>query len=851
MTVSDARRRIDQLRSELNRHNFLYYVEAKPVVSDREYDLLYDELKKLEEQHPDLITPDSPTQRVGGAPLKEFRSVRHELPMLSLEKVDASDLPTKDDEPEYYRRIRLQDENTLEQLRKFDETIRIALHQQTIRYVLEPKVDGVSISVHYRDGVLVLGATRGDGNTGDDITANIKTIKNIPLRLNTPHPPPYLEVRGEAYMPTVAFEALNAELELTGEKVFPNARNATAGTLKQLDPKVVAARPVCAVFYAVGVMDGISFATHAETLAGLKSLGLPVQTAWWVRDGIDPIIECYRDEVVCHYDESRDLRSRMPYDIDGVVLKIDDRAHWEQIPQKRATPGYARVHKPIPWISGAETVITAITIQVGRTGVLTPVAELKPVFVQGSTVARATLHNANEIREKDIRIGDTVIVRKAGMVIPEVVEVVKDKRKSGTEPFDFVAHLQNKCPACGNPISKQKVCAGKKEEVAWRCENIAGCPAQRARRIALFAQRSALDIEGLGGVVAEKLSDTGLVKDPVSLFGVTVGPLAALNLGTPDEPRIFGEKNATRVIDALERARTFPLSRWLHALGIPDVGEKIAYELARLHRDFEDLATSKLLMSLVLLLEAEHGKRLAKDRVLKERAGKEVEARQADRDAELDRRLLQNLSLKAQADREKAKLVSEIESLRRQRDQWMQTLTREADEKFKKNITSITGKIEGRERKLCRIGLSPEISGTVARSVLDYFASPGGKNFLAQLKQFGISPQGEPRQRGVSVARDAVMGKIFVLTGSLDDMSRDEATAEIRKRGGDVAAAVSKNTDYVVVGEEPGASKLRDAEKHGVAQISGATLVKMLGLTGPGRTMTKHSEELPVQQTFL
>lgn len=845
MNESEAETRAGWLRTELSRHNRLYYVEARPEITDREYDRLYDELKSLERRFPAVVTPDSPTQRVGGQPLKEFRSVRHALPMLSLEKVEASEVPSKDDEPDYHRRIRLQDENTLEQLRKFDETVRQTLHRQSVRYVLEPKVDGVSISVHYCDGLLVLGTTRGDGHVGDDITANIRTIRTIPLRLNSAHPPAYLEVRGEAYMSTAEFGELNAELALAGEKEFPNARNATAGTLKQLDPACVANRPISAVFYAVGVMEGIRFDTHADTLRGLQELGLPTQSLWWECEGIGEVIDCYRKDIVCGYDETRDLRSRLPYEIDGVVLKLDQRADWEKLPPKRATPGYARVHKPIPWIAGEETVVQDITIQVGRTGVLTPVAELKPVFVQGSTIARATLHNADEIRLKDIRIGDTVLVRKAGMVIPEVVEVCRDKRKPGAEPFDFVAHLQNKCPACGSVIIKQKISAGKKEEVAWRCDNIAGCPAQRARRIALFAQRSALDITGVGGVVAEKLAETGLVQDPVDLFEVGVGPLASLNLGTQVNPRLFGEKNAAKVREALDRARALPLARWLHALGIPDVGEKIAYELARLHRDFADLAGSDLLKAIRTLNEVRESlhalRKRSSGRLQSPEAELELSRRRADEAeaavrAALQRRVCDNPALKRQAEAERVELEADIASLADQ-------AARAPDAKQK---TQLRSRIKSREKRLMTAGLSDEISQGVARNILDFFSSPPGRSLLARLARSGINPAGEAGTQDVSSGGDDVAGRSFVLTGTLDSMSRDEATALIRKKGGEVVGSVSKRTDYVVVGRDPGGNKLRDAEKLGVAQIDEGRFVEMVGATRPERP-----PQPPVQATLF
>ena len=812
MKKQEAQNRISLLRSEINKHNQLYYVEAEPSISDSEYDILYNELRKLETEFPELLSPDSPTQRVGGAPLKEFNSVRHEMPMLSLEKVDTSEKPDKEEVPDFHSRIRLQDENTLQELRRFDETNRKSLQVPKVGYVLEPKVDGVSISVHYRDGVLVLGATRGDGTTGDDITANIKTIRNIPLRLTTKSPPAYIEVRGEAYIPTKAFEKLNTEFEATGEKTFPNARNATAGTLKQLDPRSAAKRPVSAVFYAVGIIKGIDFETHADTLRELKNLGLPVQEYWWECEDIEDVIHRYMHNVVCKYNEKHDLRSKLPYDIDGIVLKIDNRSYWSRITQKTNTPGYARVHKPIPWISGEETIIRDITIQVGRTGVLTPVAELEPVFVQGSTVSRATLHNEDEITRKDIRIGDTVIVRKAGMVIPEVVEVVKNKRSRNAESFDFKEHIHNKCPACGGLISRQKVSAGQKEEVAWRCDNVAGCPAQRVCRIELFAQRSALDIEGLGGVVAEKLVESGMAKEPLDLFDLKKDQLGALNLGTKDEPRIFGVKNATKIVTALERARSIPLSRWLHALGIPNVGEKIAYELARLHRNFVDLSTSPLLKALI-----DEGKQ------------------NLPLQTELENRIAQNAALRAQANDEKKLIYEQIEALRTEMARIVKQITSTTREEnatlysLKKQRDSIKGKIATRERRLPTAGLSEEIASVVAYSVLTFFKSDQGKKFLTDLKRHGISPQGELGQQIKQAENTTLIGKTFVLTGNLEAMSRHEAAEQIRRLGGNMVGSVSKNTDYVVIGKEPGTTKINDAERLDIPQINEEQFLGMIG----------------------
>ena len=605
MSESDAQtvsERAARLRRELEEHNRRYYVEAEPSISDYEYDRLFSELTGIEKQHPELADPDSPTQRVGGAPVGGFARIEHLVPMLSLEKVDASDHPDTDEQPDRALRSREQDENTLPKLVDFNGTIRKILSRDSVEYLMEPKVDGVSIGVHYRHGKLELGVTRGDGRFGDDITANLRTVRGIPLRLAMDNPPALLEVRGEAYISTRDFEKLNEKLAAAGEKTFPNARNATAGTLKQLDPRLVATRPISAVFYAIGACEGISFETHAEMLEALAAFGLPTQRKWWLCEDIEAVLRCYRDEVVCGYDESRDLRTRLPYDIDGVVLKVNRIADWALIPAKTRAPGYAIVHKPVPWITPAETILRDITIQVGRTGVLTPVAELDPIFVQGSTISRATLHNEDEIRRKDIRIGDTVIVRKAGMVIPEVVEVVnKERRSADSAPFDFLAFTGGKCPACGGPVAKEMVSGGATEEVAWRCQNVASCPAQLTRRLEYFAQRKALDIASLGGIVAEKLVERGLVKEPLDLFDLTLDQLATLNLGTDEEPRIFGAKNSAKIIEALERARTLPLHRWILALAIPDVGEQTAYDLTQFHRSLEEISESPLLRAVLNL----------------------------------------------------------------------------------------------------------------------------------------------------------------------------------------------------------------------------------------------------------
>ena len=820
MTHAEAKKRRAELADEIRRHDRAYYVEGRQIITDREYDLLFKELQELEKRFPDLITTESPTQRVGGAPSEKFTRVKHLVPMLSLDKIAASDHPTKDEEPDRDKRNRAQDENTLAELRAFDATIRKQLGRDKVQYIIEPKVDGVSISVHYRHGKLALGVTRGDGTEGDDITANLKTVRGIPLELNLNNPPALLEVRGEAYISIKEFDALNAKLAAAGEKTFPNARNATAGTLKQLDPRLVALRPIRAVFYAVGAVDGIEFKTHSEMLETLARFGLPTQKLWWVCDGIEEVLKIYADKVVAHYDEDRDLRRQLPYEIDGIVLKVNTLADWPRIPGRSRAPGYAIVHKPVPWITPAETVLKAITVQVGRTGVLTPVAELEPVFVQGSTIARATLHNEDEIRRKDIRIGDTVVIRKAGMVIPEIFEVVKTKRPPGAQEFDLFAHVGGKCPACGGPIAKDKIRTGRAElplslvngdaqqrvttennEVAWRCQNIAGCPAQLTRRVEYFAQRKALDLESLGDSVAEKLVERGLVKEPLDLFDLKLEVLGKLNLGTDDEPRTFGEKNATKILEALQRAKTAPLSRWIHALAITDVGESTALELAKLHRDLDALADSKLLR-----LIADEGKK------------------SAELQTEIEQIVSRNPALKLEAEHQKKKFQTEI-------DRFQTELKNLEENKSASNSqlrASLKNKIKTRENRLLTVGLSEEIGPVVAKSIINFFSSASGRSILSRLQALGIHPVGNiENQNDAEAGAVLFLGKTFVLTGTLPTLTREEATAKIEALGGKVTGSVSKKTDFVLAGAEAG-SKLAKAQELGVKILEESEFLAMI-----------------------
>jgi DNA ligase (NAD+) len=791
VTETKAKARIKFLRMEINRHDALYYVNAQPEISDRAYDALYEELQQLEAQHPQLLTADSPTQRVGGSPADGFRRVNHILPMLSLGKTFHSRQPDRTTVPDWFGRSVQQDENTLPQLLAFDADIRRRLGRDTVAYVMEPKVDGVSIGVHYRHGTLTLGVTRGDGQSGDDITANLRTVRAIPQQLAMPNPPALIEFRGEAYMSTDDFAELRRQQVAAGEKPFDNARNATAGTLKQLDSRIVAQRPIRAVFYAVGVCEGIEFETHERVLESLSRFGLPTQRRWWCRQGMDEVIDVYRNEVVCHYDNKRDLRCEVPYQIDGIVIKVNNRGDAQRIPSKTREPGDAIVHKPITWIATAETVLRDITIQVGRTGVLTPVAELVSVELEGSTISRATLHNEDEIHRKDIRVGDTVVIRKAGMVIPEVVEVVESKRSPLSKTFDFGAHIGDKCPVCHGPIEKERVSAGDKDEVAWRCKNVAGCPAQQTRRIEYFSQRKALDIESLGSIVAEKLVERGVVKEPLDLFDLTKERLAKLNLGTGDEKRVFGEKNAARVIEALDRARMLPLHRWIHALAIPDVGEQTAFDLASFFADLSTLAESSLLRD-----TAELGRL---------------------------RQKFENNSVK------KGETLSKAEKLARKREQ--EEAKRLGNPIGRRLIQAGFARPSGEDKQARTQDWQARtlVGPASAKAIVDWADSDHGRRALRRMKELKLAPQGQsmaPVSKGAN-RRNVLSDKTFVLTGTLSTLSRDEASSLIREAGGKVTDSVTKHIDYVLAGEDPGA-KLDKARALKVTVISESDFLEMI-----------------------
>jgi DNA ligase (NAD+) len=567
MTLAQARTRHEGVAAEIRRHDQLYYVQARPAISDQEYDRLYRQLLDLEEQFPQLQTADSPTQRVGGQPVKSFHPEKHREAMYSLD-------------------------NTYSQaeVRNFVARLQKLLPDERLTWIVEPKVDGLAVNLRYEHGALAVGATRGDGTTGDNITSNLKTIRSVPLKLRQPVPhslPAVLEVRGEVFMTREGFKKLNADRAAAGLETFANPRNAAAGSLKQLDPRIVAKRPLDAVFYGIGYVEGDAGPKrHDQWLRWLGEAGFKTPEKIWTCKS--------EDDLIAAIDDLDKIRHDFRYETDGAVIKLNDLASRQKVGFTAKAPRWAIAYKYAP--EQAHTRLNGITIQVGRTGVLTPVAELQPVFLSGSTISRATLHNEDEIKRKDIRIGDTVIIEKAGEVIPAVVGVVLSQRPPDAAPFDFLAHLGGKCPVCGQPVRRDPQFA------AWRCENI-HCPAQTTRRIEFFTARGALDIESVGGTVADKLVERKWVREPLDLFNLTVEKLAELNLGTEEAPRVFGRKNAEKAIHAIHRARAAPLGRWLFALAIPEIGKTTAGQLASFHDTIEEVAESPFLKDVIVYHE--------------------------------------------------------------------------------------------------------------------------------------------------------------------------------------------------------------------------------------------------------
>lgn len=677
---ASLRQRAAALRRDLEHHNRLYYAQDAPAITDAEYDRLFAELQQLEADHPELASPDSPTQRVGAAPLAEFAAVRHRSPMLSLANAFGE-----------------------EEVRAFDRRLRQALQAEHIEYTAEPKFDGLAVSLAYRDGVLVQGATRGDGATGEDVTPNLRTVRAIPLRLPQAADTRDLEVRGEVLMFREDFEALNARQRRAGHKTFVNPRNAAAGSLRQLDSRITASRQLRFFAYGVGVADGAGWRSQAQVMERLAALGFPVVKDRALVTGVDQMLD--------YYGKLGAKRERLPYGIDGVVYKVN-RLDWqERLGYVARAPRFALAHKYAA--EKQETEVLGIDVQVGRTGVLTPVARLKPVFVGGVTVTNATLHNEDELRRKDVRVGDTVVVRRAGDVIPEVVAVRRERRPSRTHEF----HMPDRCPVCGSAASRLP------GEAATRCTGGLFCRAQRIQALLHFKGRRAMDIEGLGDKLAEQLVELEMVASPADLYTLDADALAGLER--------MGEKSARNILASIERSRDTTLARFIFALGIPGVGEEVAKILARHVGSLEEF------------LQADWA-RIAGDK----------------------------------------EAVRKDNAKRKRRGQALEAVPLE--------------------------GVGPEITESVRQFLQE-------KHNLDVIRRLTARATGV-RLRAAPRAARAVAAKTFVLTGTLPGLSRDAAKSLIESKGHKVAGSVSKNTDYVVAGDEPG-SKLERARELGVTVL--------------------------------
>ena len=667
MTEKEAAARMKHLAAEITKNSRLYYDLDAPVISDYDYDMMFKELKELEEKYPSLADPNSPTKRVGGEAATGFEPVTHTVPLGSLSDVFDFD-----------------------EVRAFVE--RTKAFDAECGYSVECKIDGLSVALRYENGVLVRGATRGDGRVGENVTGNLRTVRSIPLTLNTEKlagmDTSVVEVRGEVYMPHSSFERLNAEREKRGEALFANPRNAAAGTLRQLDPKVCASRglDIFVFNYQTGTLD---FKEHDESLLALEKLGFM----------IIPYLKVVKtaDEVISQIEEIGKMRGTLPFDIDGVVIKVNDLALRRTIGENSATPKWAVAYKFPP--EEKETKLTDIVIQVGRTGILTPNAVLEPVKLAGTTVSRATLHNLDFIRERDIMIGDTVVLRKAGDIIPEVVRAVPEKRDGTQAPFE----MPERCPSCGEPVELDEESEGS----AYYCTN-SDCPAQIMRNLIHFASKGAMDIDGLGPALLEKLHDTGLVKSIADIYSLTAEQLAGLER--------MGEKSAAKLISSIEKSKSAGLARLLSALGIRQVGDKAAAVIAARFGDIEEL-------------------------------------------------------------------------------------------------------FKATPETLCEIDDVGEIT---AENIVSFFSHPQTRRMIDRLKNVGVVMTAEKAAAG----DDRFAGMTFVLTGTLPDMTRDEASALITSHGGKVSGSVSKKTSYVVAGAEAG-SKLAKAESLGVPVIDEAELLRM------------------------
>ena len=779
-----AATRISQLRQQIDGHNHRYYVLDEPSVPDAEYDRLFRELQALEAEHPELITAQSPTQRVGGTALAAFGEVRHEVPMLSLGNAFA-----ETDMQDFDRRVR-------EGLGELLPAADLFGAGAEIEYCCEPKLDGLAVSLLYRDGLLVRGATRGDGSTGEDISSNVRTLRNVPLQLQGEGIPQVLEVRGEVFMSRAGFEALNARQLANDAKPFANPRNAAAGSLRQLDPKITASRPLEFCCYGIGLVEGELATTQVEILQQLKGWGLPISRELKKVEGIEQCLAYYRD--------IGERRSSLAYEIDGVVFKVNDIAFQRELGFRAREPRWAIAHK-FP-ASEELTELLDVEFQVGRTGAVTPVARLRPVQVAGVTVSNATLHNMDEVARLGLMIGDTVIIRRAGDVIPQVVQVVAERRPDDARPV----HIPEQCPVCGSAVERTQLVKRSKgretlsEGAVYRCVGRLSCQAQLKQAIIHFVSRRALDIDGLGDKIVEQLVDVGLVASPADLFTLTFEQVVVLEG--------FADLSSRNLIAAIEASRKPTLARFIYALGIPDVGEETAKLLARA---LGSLVRIQQALPEVLTWLPDVGAEVAY----------EIHNFFAD---EHNRTVLGQLLERGVELQEQGELAAEFSacvSLAGFIDKLnIPFIAATGAEKLASRFGSLEAIIQADWLDLRQVERLPE---RAAKSLREFFDDPANaahaRAIEAQLQAFGMHWQSQKQViQGLPLA-----GQTWVLTGTLETMSRDQAKQQLEALGAKVAGSVSARTHCVVAG--PGAgSKLDKASELAVPVLDEAAFLQRL-----------------------
>ena len=777
MTPPTPAARIADLRRQLEDANYRYYVLDEPSIPDAEYDRLLRELEALEAAHPALVTADSPTQRVGNAPAGKFAEVRHAIPMLSLGNAFSD-----------------------EEVQDFVRRIADRLKRPALRFSAEPKLDGLAISLRYEGGAFVQGATRGDGATGEDVTLNLRTIKAIPLTLRGTGWPDVLEVRGEVYMPRADFETYNEYARKHGGKVLANPRNGAAGSLRQLDPRITAQRPLAFFAYGTGLVEGGELPdSHSATLKQLRGWGFPVSSLSEVVEGVEGLLDYYR-----RIGEARD---GLPFDIDGVVYKLDDGEGQREMGFVSRAPRWAIAHK-FP-AQEQMTVLESIEVNVGRTGAVTPWALMQPVHVGGVTVTRATLHNADQVARLDVRNGDTVIVRRAGDVIPEVVGVVAERRPDGTVPW----RMPTQCPVCGSEIVREE------GEAVWRCSGELTCPAQRKETIIHFASRRAMDIEGLGERFVEDLSDLGFVQHVADLYKLTLDDLLEMKRrvderdGTTPETVKSGKvatKWAENLIEAIDRSRRTTLERFLFGLGIQHVGESTAKALAQW---FGDLQVIRRLPWPLFKQVPDIGGEVARS------LGHFLD--QPGNQQAIDDLLARGVVIgdthppsgKLRAGLELATVLVDLE---------IPKVTRVRAEQLASAFPSVQALLDAPVHNFVTAGLPSDAANAFATWLEDETNAQLLSRCGAALDELrAITPA------DVAVSAGPLDGKTVVLTGSLASMSRDEAGEKLEALGAKVAGSVSKKTHLVVAGEAAG-SKLAKAQELGIEIWDEAQLLAFL-----------------------